>query len=216
MHARWLALPSLGDCAKALREKADRELCQAAESALAALASEPGATPELALARLSPAALALARLSQRSRYLSLSELGERRVERGAGAAPAPSSSAGAADPARLSGVGKGKHSSPTEQRALEFADSAVSRLMDLSVHLERDVVRNIGAYLEYGPLPARRAAFDTVKRLLAEHPGWAALEHLLQEAAVLELDAALKGDLRRLSASRSPQTARPAQSAETK
>jgi hypothetical protein len=215
-RARLQAKPGLDDCAKATKEKADLELCQAAQSALTALAAEPATTPELALKRLAPAALALARLSQRVRYLSLSELGERRVE---GAAPAPSASVGGTTaPARPTHVAKGKGSSHGEQRAFELGDGPVSQLLGLAIRSERDVLRNIGAYLEYGPLSVRRAAFDTTKRLRAEHPAWPALDHLLQEAAVLESNADLKGDLQRLSAtaSGSPRVARPDQSAGTK
>jgi len=217
-HARLRsqAEPSLGDCAKALREKADLELCQAAQRALAAIATEPATTPALALTALAPAALALVRLSQRLRYLSLAELAERRIEGDAGVTPGPSAPVGSAsDPARLA-RSAGKHSTHTEPHAFELGDGPIAQLMERSIRLERNLIRNIGAYLEYGPLPARRAAFDALERLRAEHPGWPALEHLLQEAAVLESDAELKAALRRLGASGSPRVARPVQSAETK
>jgi len=216
-RTRFQATPSLAECAKALHDKADLELCQAAQSALAALATEPATTADLALSRLAPAALALVRLSQRLRYLSLAELAARRVERDAGAASAAAASAGrASDPPRLPGEGKAKPSAHGEQRAFALGDGPVSQLMEVSIRSERDVLRNIATYLEYGALPDRRAAFDAIKGLRAEHPGWPSLEHLLQEAAVLEMDAALKGELRRLSKAGSPQLARPDQSAGTK
>ena len=209
---------SLADCAKASKEKADLELCQAAQSALSALTAEPAATAELALARLAPAALALARLSQRMRYLSLAELAQRRVEADAGAAPAGSAATAAASgPPPLPRLPKGKHAlhAHAEQQALEL-DGPVAQLLAVSIRLEHDVIRNLGAYLEYGPLLVRRAAFDTAKRMRAEHPEWPALDHLLQEAAVLESDPDLRRDLRQLSPSSAALGAPPGQSAGTK
>ena len=82
-NSRWVAKPSVGDCSAALKEKSDLELCHAAETALAQVTGATAGTPEDRLTRLAPAALALARLSERLRYLSLEELGERRVARNA-------------------------------------------------------------------------------------------------------------------------------------
>jgi len=92
----------------------------------------------------------------------------------------------------------------------------MSQLLDATIRLERDVIRNLGAYLEYGALPVRHAAFDTVKGLRNEHPRWPALDHLLRDAAVLESDADLKRSLRELSGSGLPPSRYPNQSAETK
>jgi hypothetical protein len=211
-NSRWQAKPSVGDCSLALKEKADLELCQAAESSLAAITGAPAATPESALEPLAKGALALARLCERLRYLSLAELAERRVD--GGAAPAPSGRASGAVPGALSAVshahGK-QHVGHAEQRAIEQGEGRVSQQLALATRLERDVIRNIGAYLEYGPLPVRRAAFTTVEHLRAEHPRWASLDHLLREASVLEVNEDLKRDLRRLTGegSRSPQKPEP-------
>jgi len=206
---RWKAKPSLGDCSAALKEKPDLELCQAAESALAGVTSAADATPEASLSQLAPAALALARLSERLRYLSLQQLAELHVERDA--APAPSASAATAGSvARAHGH---QHGSPAEQRAMELREGPIQRQLEVVMRLERDVLRNLGAYLEYAPLPTRQAAFATAKALRVQHPRWPALAHLLNEAAVLETDANLKRDLQQLSESGS----RPAdQSAATK
>ncbi len=153
------------------------------------------------------------------RYLVLAELGQQRVVGGdAGVAPAPSASSAAAG--ALAALKRAHshegHDAAKEQRALKLSEGPVSRLLASSIRLERDVLRNLGAYLEYGPLPARRAAFDTVKRLRAEHPKWALLDRLIRDALVLESDADLKRDLGELSAIGRPQSGRPAQSAETK
>ncbi len=221
-RARWQSESGLAGCATALKEKADLELCQAATGALAAIAAQSAATPELALTRLEPAALALARLSERVRYLSLAELAQRRVKGDASGAPAASAptasaaSAAAGAPAVVPRPRNGPGSAHPEQRALELGEGPVSQLTTVTIHLERDVIRNLGAYLEYGPLPVRRAAFDAVKRLRVQHPQWPLLDHLLGDAAVLESDGDLKRDLRELSASGLQRDGRHGQSAGTK
>jgi hypothetical protein len=81
--------------------------------------------------------------------------------------------------------------------------------MGTTIHLERDVVRHLGAYLEYDALPVRRAAFETVKRLRNEHPQWPLLDRLLREAALLEADPELKRQLQEFSASGLPERGHP-------
>jgi len=215
---RFRAKPTLGDCASVLQERADLELCQSAERALAVISDEPEAnTVETSLKRLAPTALALARLSERLRYLSLAELAERHVEGDAGAAPSPSASGAIAGAlAAATRAHDGQHALHAEQRAVVLNESPIAQRLLVSMRLEGDVIRNLGAYLEYGPLPVRRAAFNTVEQLRAEHPRWPALDHLLREAVVLESDPTLKGQLRQLSASGAPPGAPPAQSAGTK
>lgn len=219
--ARWQEKPTFGDCAATLKEKADWELCQAAESALGVVTAEPPTTPEVALTRLGPAALALARLTERLRYLSLQELAQRRVEGDAGApvsaAPPPPTSGPVSSALRAAARPQHVHDAHAEQRAMQLSESPVSRQLEQAMRLEREVIRNLGAYLEYGPMPVRRASFETAKALSAQHPRWPALARLLNEAAVLETDADLKRDLQGLVASGSTQRrAQPAQSAGTK
>lgn len=207
-NSRWQTKPSLGDCGAALKEKSDLELCQAAETALAEVTSATTTTPESALRRLAPAGLALARLSERLRFLALRELAERRIEGDAGVAPAPPASG--AVTGRLTAAvhpPDRKHAGHAEQRAVQLKEGPVSRALELATRLERDVIRNLGAYLEYGPLSVRRAAFDTSKALHAQRPRWPALARLLSEASVLESDGALKGELRQLAASNATQRA---------
>ena len=216
-QARWRDEPGLGDCAPALKEATDLELCQAAAKAVSAIEAEPGTTPEHALTLLAPGALALARLSQRVRYLSLAELAERHLQGDAGASPVPAVTGAAARAgAAVSQARRPRTASSREPRAVELREGAVSQLMDRTIHLERDVLRNLGAYLEYGPLPTRRAALETVKRLRSQRPQWPLLEHLLREAVVLESDGDLKRDLRACSAAGLPTGTRPGQSAETR
>lgn len=213
---RWQAKPALGECAPTLEEKADLELCQAASRALSAIEAEPEATPERALSLLEPGALALARFSHRLRYLSMAEIADRRVQGDAGAAPAPvASGAVAGATAALARSRRERHSGHAEGRALELREGPVAQLMTSTMRVERDVLRALGAYLEYAPLPVRRAAFDSVKRLREEHPQWPQLDRLLREATVLESDAELKQKLSAAAESGLPRR-RPGQSPETK
>jgi hypothetical protein len=215
--SRWQTKPSLGDCSAALKEKSDLELCRAAEDALAQVTAGTAPTPEATLTRLAPAALALARLSDRLRYLSMQELTERRIASDAGVAKAPPRSGAVTGPLPAAHAHEQQHAAHAEQRAVQLSEGPVSRELEVAVRLERDLIRNLGAYLEYGPLVVRRAAFAASKDLHAQHPRWPALARLLSEASVLESDGALKLELRELAATGAPQKPAAAdQSAETK
>ncbi|MEO6600700.1 MAG: hypothetical protein ABIQ16_12555 [Polyangiaceae bacterium] len=211
-RARWRGKPTLGDCSVALHDKEDLDLCHAASSALAVLAREPDAQVESALPALENGALSLARLSKRLRYLSLSELSKKRMTGDAGA-PVPPAASSARDVFR----GPAKRQQERGPRGtFEISDGPLSQLLAESVRSERDVVRNLGAYLEYAELPVRRTAFVAVKRLHDQHPQWALLTQLVREAALLEPDSELKGQLAALSASAQPSSPHPAQSADSK
>lgn len=197
-----------------MHEKSDLELCQAASGALAAVEQfGPSVASESAIPALANCSLALARLLDRVRYLTFEELGQRRLEGDAGA-PAGSASASASaprpapsylrSPRHLSGLNP-------ERPSLKIADSPMSQLLSRSVRLERDALRNLGAYLEYAPSPVRRAAFDASSRVEGEHPRWPALRHVLGEAAVLETDADLKRQLGELAGHTLPHERRPDQ-----
>ena len=208
-RSRWESKPSLGDCTAGLHEKADLELCQAAQKAVTAIELDLDAPPERALPLLAEGALAMTRLSQRARYLSLAELAKKRLQTDGGVLPVPS----ATTRAPLARRNLRDHA---QRGTFELSDGPVSRLMGQSVHLERDLVRNIGAYLEYGPLPNRRAAFETVKHLRDEHPQWPLVTQLLREAALLESDADLKQKLQEFSARGLPPGGKPGQSPDSK
>lgn len=99
---------------------------------------------------------------------------------------------------------------------MELAAGPISRMMGDTVHLERDVMRNLGAYLEYAELPVRRAAFEIVKHLRLEHPQWPLLDHLVREAWLLESDPSLKRELQEFSESGLPRGGHPGQSPDSK
>jgi hypothetical protein len=207
-RARWQSKPGLAECAQALHETADLSLCQSAEQPLLAIEQLPDAPPERALPLLADAALALTRLTTRLRYLSLSELSAMHSKPGAAGAP-PVPSASASQSRRQSAKLPLPHDAA---RSFELTDSPVARLLTKTSQLERDVVRNIAAYLEYAPLPVRRSAFVTVQRLRSEHPGWPLVLHLLREAWLLESD----GDLKRELQASSSEGNLPVHSAESK
>ncbi|MET0795002.1 MAG: hypothetical protein ABW061_26015 [Polyangiaceae bacterium] len=196
-RARWQSKVALPECASAVHEKDDLELCRAAQNALTALEQDPEAPLERALPELQNSAISLARLSKRLRYLAIGELSKKRLEGDAGGAAPPAAAApGRTPPHDQHELG--------HARTLELGDGPISQLMSESVRLERDVLRNLGAYLEYGELPVRRSAFATVKRLHEQHAQWPLLTHLLQEASLLESDPDLKSQLVALSASGLP------------
>ena len=89
-------------------------------------------------------------------------------------------------------------------------------MMGTTVHLERDAVRNLGAYLQYAELPVRRSTFETVKRLREQHPQWPLLTALLREATLLESDESLKHELDEFGKSGLPSGPHPAHSADSK
>ncbi len=217
--ARWSEKPSLGECAKILHEKSDVELCQAASRALGALEAQPA--PEHALPGLESAALSLARLTERARFLSLSELSNKRITRDAGA---PATSAASVAPAASHAGHLPRSKAPFDQLdvgrrgTFELGQGPISGLLTTSLRLERDVLRNLGAYLEYAELPVRRSAFEAVQRLHAQHQPWALLAQLMREASLLESDPALKSELSTLALRAQPPLGdlAPAHSADSK
>ncbi len=207
----WRAKPGLPECTTVLHETGDAELCSSAASALTVIEELPADAPtERILPALADGSLALARLSQRARYQSLVEIGQRHVEGDAGPPPAASASAAALRAIHLPHSPFGVHQ---EHPALELGEGPASQLVTAVLHLERDSLRNLGAYLEYAPLPARRAAFATVKQLRETRPQWQPLDHLIHEAMLLESDPDLKQDLSTLFASGLPRGNRVAQPA---
>ena len=209
----WSGKPNLGDCTVPLHEKADQELCRTAELAILAIEGQFAAPPERVLPTLADGALALTRLAQRARYLSLGELSSKQLGGDAGVA-LPMTPTGARPSALL---GKRLGAVPNGgQRSLELANGPASRMMSDTVRLERDVLRNLGAYLEYAELPVRRSAFESVRRLRGEHPQWPLLEHLVREAGLLESDPDLKRRLEEFSEHGLPRGSHPGQTLDSK
>jgi hypothetical protein len=200
----WGAKPALPECTKVLHETGDAELCAAAASALLAIeALPPDASTDRLLPVLAEGSLALARLSQRARYQSLAELSQRHVTGDAGAAPPEAASA---DPARAIHFPHSPFGAHQEHPAVELQEGPAADLLGVVLRLERDSLRNLGAYLEYAPLSDRRAAFEAVKQLRQTRPQWQPLDKLIREAMLLESDPALKQELSELSASGLPRS----------
>jgi len=202
-RALWHDAPNLGNCAELLKEKADTELCTKAQSALSAIAQlDVAAPPATAIEALAVGSLALTRLVERVRYLSLEDLSHVRVSGDAGSPatanssePAPNAAAAAEPQTRQRALLRELRA----RRTLKLADSPRSRLLNDAGKLEHEAMRHFAAYLEYAPLPVRRSAFERAKSLRAEHPSWSALGRVLREAAVLETDRDLKRELEQLA-----------------
>jgi len=203
-RAFWQIRPNLGNCADLLPEKSDSALCEKAAGALSAIEQlDPSASGETAIGVLGSGSLALARLVERARYLSLEDLGKVRLS---GDASPPTPSAEPSPPAGSAPLGSARTLHEMQRRrTLRISDSPLSRLVQNAAQLEHEALRNFAAYLEYAPLSLRRAALDRVKSLRAEHPQWAALARVVREAAVLETDASLKQNLDQLASLTLPQ-----------
>jgi hypothetical protein len=217
-RARWQERPDLANCAEILKEKADADLCRAAGSGLTALEQlDPSSSPEATLPVLSDVSLALVRLFERARYLSLEDIGHARLEGDAGALARATPSARAGAPAAPTASVPAQRMPRTlrsvlrDRSTLKLTDSPTTRLVQSVARLEREVLRNFGAYLEYAPLPVRQSAYAAAKTLQAAHPHWPGLNHLLREASVLETDAALKQKLNELASQGLPQGKAPDQ-----
>jgi len=210
----WAKKPSLPECLKVLHEAGDAELCNTAASALLALEVLPAdAASERLVPALADGSLALARLSQRARYQSLVEISQRRMTGDAGAPPASSASATAL---RALHPPRSPLATHQEQPVLDLNDGPASQLLATVLRLERDTLRNLGAYLEYAPAPERRLALNAVKQLRATRPQWQQLDKLIREAMLLEADPALKQDLAALVASGLPRGSHVSQPAVSK
>ena len=219
-QARWKEQPDLGNCAEILQKNQDLELCRRAATALGEVERlDPAAGTDTVIPRLADAALALVRLLDRARYLNFEDFGRRRQLGDAGAAPAASSALGVAPPPPVPS-GAGRSARPIqrvlrgalrEPRSLKAVASPVQHLVETTSRLEHDVLRQLGAYLEYAALPVRRVAFERMKAVQAEHPRWPTLLRVLREAAVLETDSALKQSLNELAHRGLPQRAPPDQ-----
>jgi hypothetical protein len=222
VQKRWQEKPEIGDCAKVLSEKSDQDLCLAASNALNVVeALDPAAPPATALPVLADGALALTRLLERARYLTFEDMSRRRVESDAGAAPSASAATRARAPsapgsAAPLGSQRFFHMSQREHKSLRLNDSPIARLLENTARLERDVLRQFSAYLEYAPLPVRKTAYDTAKQLSAKHPEWPTLSHVLREAAVLETDPELKSRLNDLAVASFARKKAPAQATGSK
>jgi hypothetical protein len=219
---RWQEKPELGNCAEGLHEQADLDLCRSAANARHAVeALDPAAAPGAVLPVLSDGALALTRLLERARYLTFEEMSERRLEGDAGLAASTSTSAAARAPAAPAASAAPMNSLRAfrafrEHKVFRLNQSPLSHLLDNVARLERDVLRQFSAYLEYAPLSVRQASFDAAKKLVEEHPAWPTLTHTLREAAVLESDPDLKQKLSELAATTLPRGKRPAQATGSK
>ena len=208
-----------------LHQDGDAALCHSAADALAAIELlDPSLPTERILPVLATGALSLARLSERVCAIqSLVELGEKHVTGSASATPAsvgfsarvPSKPA-PSKPAPAKPLSSSALAPQREQLALELEESPAAKFLPVVLRLERDTLRNLGAYLEYAPLEARRAALGTVKQLRDTHPQWPLLDHLIREAALLESDPDQKRALKELAVSGLPRGKSPAQSTDSK
>ncbi|HEY2404395.1 MAG TPA: hypothetical protein VGI10_00225 [Polyangiaceae bacterium] len=210
---RFASKKELG-CQSVLSEPADLALCSAATAAVAQASTLADATPTAeATHEVAEAALTLDRVLERVRFLGFGDVMRRRVERahdGALASAAPPSAArpsaappsaarpSAAPPSSPQASGASSATAPTRERALTLEQSPLLLEAQSLSLLERQALRTLGAYLEYGKPEARDVALAECRRLADAHPKFPALARELQEASVLESDPARKAALEEL------------------
>ncbi|HEX3773621.1 MAG TPA: hypothetical protein VHV51_04100 [Polyangiaceae bacterium] len=217
---RWQEKPEVGDCAKVLQEKPDQDLCLAATNALGAVeALDPAVAPASALPVLADGALALTRLLERARFLTMEDMSRRRMEGDAGTAAPASASARAPSAPSIGAPFSSQRVfrlNQREHKSIHLSDSPIAHLLENTSRLEHDVLRQFSAYLEYAPLSVRTMAYERAKQLSSQHPKWPTLSHVLREASVLETDPDLKSKLNELSVASFARARPPAQATGSK
>ncbi len=199
LSERWQSAAKLVDCDALLTAAAERGACQAAGEAVRELlqALQRREAPERLTRLAAEAALRTQRTSEALRQAGLVRLFEERKLAGA-APPSTASAASVANaPSPLGGAASahGAHAH-APARKHDNADIAAIQSYARAANLG---LRQLALYLEFGPLTLRNAACTELERLVREQPNWAALEALVGEARLVEVNAAQRARLERLA-----------------
>lgn len=200
---RWRSA-DVPDCAALLSETAERERCVAAVAAkerLRAALEQGTPTPQL-LPLIAETALSAQRATQVLRASGVAELFAAEPDRVHAAAsarvPSPSGSAAARSAAAPVASGKPARSAVPAASAAPLVRRQQSAALDAITAYARVAtlaLRELGMYLELGPLPLRNTAFLELARLCDQEPHWAGLHALVDEATLVEPDPELKKKL---------------------
>lgn len=223
---RWSDTADLPGCEPLLKDTAELELCKTAMTSLASMKTA-AAKPEPESVLLHDAAelaFTTEAASEKLRNASMEKL-----QSAPKAAPSSSASGAAkASPpasakplaiysakpsARAMGPGIAKLSDGV--RPLDAAVTAVDpamQVMQAYSRVNRAALRYLSQFLQFGPLKTRKAAFAELDGLAKRRETWPALSRTLREAAMVENDTELQGQLKALAPklSRRPPSVAPA------
>lgn len=206
---RWNDTAELPSCEPLLKDAADLELCKTAAAALATMKAavakpEPEATLIHDAAEL---AFATEAASEKLRTASMEKMQADHAAAAASGSAAPK--APPKPPALPSAAAKTKPVGSAAAKALsdkmktvETATAAMDpamQVMQAFSRVNRASLRYLSQFLQFGPLPTRKATFVELEALSKRKETWPALGRTLREAAMAENDPELQGKLKGLA-----------------
>ena len=205
---RWADTADLPACDPLLKDAPDLELCKTAGAALVTMKAA-AAKPEAETALIHDAAeLAFATevASEKLRNASMEKMqAEHAAAPGAsgsaapGKAPPPKAAFSAMAKARPVGSA-GKLALSDKLKGVETAAIDPSmQVMQAYSRANRAALRYLSQFLQFGPLPTRKATFGELEGLSKRREAWPALGRTLREAAMAENDPDLQGKLKALA-----------------
>lgn len=207
---RWSDTAELPACDPLLKDAAQLELCKTAAAALTtmkAAAAKPEPAPVL-IRNAAELAYATESASEKLRAASMEKMQaeHKTAPAGSGASVKPTSSAlGAAVKTRPAGSAFSKtNPGPAGKlgdkvRAEPTPLDPAMQVMQAYSRVNRAALRYLSQYLQFAPLPTRKAAFAELEALSKRKEAWPALGRTLREAAMAENDPELQGKLKALA-----------------
>jgi hypothetical protein len=216
---RWNDTPDLPTCDPLLKGSADLELCKTGATALTTMkAAVVKPEPEAVLIHdAAELAFTTEAASEKLRNASMEKMQAEHnatpVGSASGAAKAPPAPAFSTLPKARPLGSAGKAALADKLKGVETAplDPAM-QVMQAYSRVNRAALRYLSQFLQFGPLPTRKATFSELEALSKRKETWPALGRTLREAAMAENDPELQGKLKTLgpTLSRRPAITTPA------
>lgn len=205
---RWGDTADLPACDPLLKDAAQLELCKTAASALTtmkAAVAKPEAEGVL-LKNAAELALATENASEKLRTASMEKMqaDQKTAPASSGLTKVPQSAFGATPKTKplgsgaLSKSGAAKVTDKLKPAEAPPLDPAM-QVMQAYSRVNRAALRYLSQFLQFGPLPTRKAAFTELEALSKKKEAWPALGRTLREAAMAENDPDLQGKLKALA-----------------
>jgi hypothetical protein len=202
---RWSDTPDLPACDPLLKDAADLELCTTAAAALTTLkAAVAKPEPEAVLIHdAAELAFATEATSEKLRNASMEKMQaeHKTAPAGSGSAAPKAAPAFATAPKARALTSGAKGAAIDKLKAPEAAppvDPAM-QVMQAYSRVNRASLRYLSQFLQFGPLPTRKAALTELDALSKRRESWPALGRTLREAAMAENDPALQEQLKTLA-----------------